>query len=109
MVAEVSFSQLAQGGEYLPQLLETNTQVEKYANQEMQATLKRAMMVLTSTEMEIVGMRHGFNDSEEMTFEEIGRLYNMSREGVRRIYERALFKLRRGSHRVLEDFLDSSR
>jgi RNA polymerase sigma factor (sigma-70 family) len=50
---------------------------------------------LTQREREILAMRFGFDEDEEMTLEDIGQRFGLTRERVRQIQEKALTKLRR--------------
>lgn len=51
--------------------------------------------VLDRRELEIIGMRYGFGDYEEMTQREIGRRLGISRSYVSRIEKKALQKLKK--------------
>ena len=49
---------------------------------------------LNTREEEILRMRFGFNSQEQMTLEEVGKKFGMTRERVRQIEEKALKKLK---------------
>lgn len=49
---------------------------------------------LTTKEIEIIRLHYGLVDGEKKTYVEIGNLYNLDREQIRRLCERALKKLR---------------
>lgn len=51
--------------------------------------------VLTDREKEIITMRYGLTNGEPHTLEEIGTVFNLSRERVRQIQTKAMRKLRR--------------
>ncbi|NES95085.1 MAG: RpoD/SigA family RNA polymerase sigma factor [Desertifilum sp. SIO1I2] len=51
--------------------------------------------VLTEREKDIISMRYGLITGEPYTLEEVGGLFNLSRERVRQIQTRAMRKLRR--------------
>lgn len=51
--------------------------------------------VLTEREREIISMRYGLLTGETLTLEEVGGLFNLSRERVRQIQTKAMRKLRR--------------
>lgn len=71
---------------------ETETQaVEQVASMALQATLEE---VLTARERSVILLRYGFGGHHEHTLEEIGRLFQITRERVRQIEEKALRKLR---------------
>ncbi len=57
--------------------------------------LKNALGNLTEKEADILKLRYGLNDGVERTLAEIGKVYNISRERVRQIISRALFKLKK--------------
>ncbi len=68
--------------------------------------LLRAMDVLTEREQMILKLRFGFDDGRPRTLEEVGRVYNVTRERIRQIEEKALRKLR---HPARRSRLDSFR
>ena len=51
--------------------------------------------VLTEREKEIISLRYGLSSSKPCTLEEVGGLFNLSRERVRQIQSKAMRKLRR--------------
>ncbi len=57
--------------------------------------LKDALCTLDDREKEIIKLRYGLEDGEEHTLAEIGKKYNISRERVRQIEAKALFKLKK--------------
>jgi len=56
--------------------------------------LDKAMTCLTDREREIITMRFGLNDGYELTLEEVGLVYGVTRERIRQIEAKALRKLR---------------
>jgi RNA polymerase primary sigma factor len=63
---------------------------------------------LTERERRILEMRFGLVDGYERTLEEIGRMYNVTRERIRQIEAKALRKLRHPTRvRHLQGFLDT--
>ena len=54
----------------------------------------RAMEVLTDRESKVIEMRFGLADGIQMTLEQIGQRFNVSRERIRQIEARALSKMR---------------
>ena len=53
---------------------------------------------LKPREMEVLMYRYGFYDGSPMTLEEIGKIYNITRERVRQVESRALMKIRRSRY-----------
>ncbi|MBD1922918.1 RNA polymerase sigma factor, RpoD/SigA family [Microcoleus sp. FACHB-831] len=51
--------------------------------------------VLTEREKDVIALRYGLTSSEPYTLEEVGCLFNLSRERVRQIQSKAMRKLRR--------------
>jgi RNA polymerase sigma factor (RpoD-like family) len=51
--------------------------------------------VLTSREKDVISLRYGLTSQEPCTLEEVGGLFNLSRERVRQIQTKAMRKLRR--------------
>ncbi|HNQ73270.1 MAG TPA: RNA polymerase sigma factor RpoD [Verrucomicrobiota bacterium] len=66
------------------------------------------LTTLTERERKILEMRFGLVDGYERTLEEIGKMYNVTRERIRQIEAKALRKLRHPTRvRHLQGFLDS--
>lgn len=61
--------------------------------------LLKSMIVLTEREQMILKLRFGFDDGRPRTLEEVGRVYNVTRERIRQIEEKALRKLRHPTRR----------
>lgn len=51
--------------------------------------------VLTEREKDVISLRYGLTSSEPFTLEEVGGMFNLSRERVRQIQSKAMRKLRR--------------
>ncbi|MEB3311759.1 MAG: RNA polymerase sigma factor, RpoD/SigA family [Snowella sp.] len=51
--------------------------------------------VLTEREKEVISLRYGLTSSQSYTLEEVGVMFNLSRERVRQIQSKAMRKLRR--------------
>jgi RNA polymerase primary sigma factor len=65
------------------------------------------LTTLTERERKILEMRFGLVDGYERTLEEIGKMYNVTRERIRQIEAKALRKLRHPTRvRHLQGFLD---
>ncbi len=65
---------------------------EAMMNQEISDVLSD---VLTEREKDVISMRYGLNSSQPYTLEEVGFMFNLSRERVRQIQSKAMRKLRR--------------
>jgi len=68
--------------------------------------LLKSMDILTEREQMILKLRFGFDDGRPRTLEEVGKVYNVTRERIRQIEEKALRKLR---HPARRNRLDSFR
>jgi RNA polymerase primary sigma factor len=68
--------------------------------------VQRALSTLTPREADVLGLYFGLNNNTSMTLEEIGERYNLTRERVRQIKEKATRRLRHSSrNRTLKTFL----
>lgn len=61
--------------------------------------LLKSMQILTEREQMILKLRFGFDDGRPRTLEEVGRVYNVTRERIRQIEEKALRKLKHPNRR----------
>lgn len=69
--------------------------------------LAEVLKTLTEREQEVLALRYGLFDGKEKTLEEVGILFNVTRERIRQIEAKALRKLRHPSRsRKLKDYLD---
>ncbi|MFC2165785.1 sigma-70 family RNA polymerase sigma factor [Acidobacteriota bacterium] len=59
--------------------------------------IEKALENHTERESKIIKMRFGLGDGNEYTLEEVGQQFNVTRERIRQIEEKALRKLRRSS------------
>lgn len=78
----------------------------------IQASLKeqirQVLKTLTPREEMVLKLRFGLEDGNEHTLEEVGQMFNVTRERIRQIEAKALRKLRHPSRaRKLKTFLDS--
>ncbi|MUG93937.1 RNA polymerase sigma factor, RpoD/SigA family [Scytonema sp. UIC 10036] len=79
--------------------------LEDEDNQSPEAKMNESMMrqeiwevlgdVLTPREKDVISLRYGLVTSEPCTLEEVGNMFNLSRERVRQIQSKAMRKLRR--------------
>lgn len=66
-------------------------------NDQLKDDLKRVISTLTEREQKIIDKRFGLTTGKEMTLEQIGKEFNVTRERIRQIEEKALRKLRHPS------------
>ena len=60
----------------------------------LRCEIKRALSSLTEREAEVVKLYYGFEKDNALTLEEIGEKFNLTRERVRQIKEKAIRRLR---------------
>ena len=83
-------------------LLETNREALK-------AQIDRAMETLDYREREILRLRYGLADGYTYTLEEVGKIFQVTRERVRQIESKAVRKLQQPYRaRTLVSFLDGA-
>jgi RNA polymerase primary sigma factor len=63
----------------------------------LQRTVARAVSSLTEKQAQILRMRFGFDNGDEHTLEEVGRVFDVTRERIRQIESKALEALRHPS------------
>lgn len=68
--------------------------------------LREVLSTLTEREQKVLELRFGLTSGHEMTLEEVGEIFNVTRERIRQIEAKALRKLRHPSRsRRLKDYL----
>jgi len=68
-------------------------------DESLKIEIERVLSTLTPREAKIIKLYFGINQERPLTLEEIGELFNLTRERVRQIKEKALRKLRHKSRR----------
>ena len=69
--------------------------------------LNEVLDTLTDREQKVLRLRFGMNDGRARTLEEVGKEFDVTRERIRQIEAKALWKLRHPSRsRKLRDYLD---
>ncbi|MBX3007546.1 MAG: sigma-70 family RNA polymerase sigma factor [Melioribacteraceae bacterium] len=63
----------------------------------LKSEIKRALSTLTEREAEVIILYFGLNKEHSLTLEEIGEKFNLTRERVRQIKEKAIRRLRHAS------------
>ncbi len=66
-------------------------------NESLKAEIDRALSSLSEREAEVIKLYFGLNKEHSLTLEEIGEKFNLTRERVRQIKEKAIRRLRRAS------------
>ena len=76
------------------------------AIESLKAEVSRILKLLTDKEQKVLRAFFGIDGSPEMTLDEIGGKYNLTRERVRQIKEKALRRLRRNTkNKLLKSYL----
>ena len=70
---------------------------DEILHRELEKTIRTVLHTLTPKEEKIIIMRYGLDDGTEKTLEEIGIKFNVTRERIRQIENRAFEKLRHPS------------
>ena len=79
-------------------------------NHNLREVTNSALQLLSPREQQIVRMRYGLNEAErEYTLQEVGEVFQVTRERIRQIEEKALLKLRNPYHsNKLLDFVSKN-
>ena len=73
---------------------ETEDPIDNLFQEEVRKTIAEVLSTLEEREQEVIGLRFGLTSNRPLTLEEIGNKYNLSKERIRQIVEKALKKLR---------------
>ncbi len=93
-------------GDFIPDN-ETMTPSEAASFNLLREQLNNALHTLTPREAQILKLRFGIDTGRAYTLEEVGLIFNITRERIRQIEAKALRKLRQYTRsRKLKDFLD---
>jgi RNA polymerase primary sigma factor len=75
-------------------------------NDSLRKEVQRALSTLTQREADVISLYFGLNGEHSMTLEEIGEKFNLTRERVRQIKEKAIRRLRHTSRsKTLKPYL----
>lgn len=78
---------------------------ERVAQKLLREQLEKVLNTLSEKEREILRYRYGLVDGTEYTLEQVGRMFNVTRERIRQIESKAIRKLRHPSRaKYLRDF-----
>ncbi len=74
--------------------------------QSLREEVQQGLSILSPREMEVLSAYYGLNNQKALTLEEIGELFDLTRERVRQIKERAIRRLRKSYNRnTLKSYL----
>lgn len=83
-----------------------NTPDNELMNDSLRREVQRALSTLTQREADVISFYFGLNGGHSMTLEEIGEKFNLTRERVRQIKEKAIRRLRHTSRsKALKPYL----
>ena len=85
---------------------ETNTPERELMVESLRKEIDRAISTLTPRESDVVRLYFGLNSKHPMTLEEIGEKFDLTRERVRQIKEKAIRRLKHTSRsKILKSYL----
>ncbi|HNQ82211.1 MAG TPA: RNA polymerase sigma factor RpoD/SigA [Bacteroidales bacterium] len=85
---------------------DTNTPEKELMVESLRKEIDRAISTLTSREADVVRLYFGLNSKHPMTLEEIGEKFDLTRERVRQIKEKAIRRLKHTSRsKILKSYL----
>lgn len=81
---------------------------ETVMRQHMKKDIRDLLKGLNLRERQVLVLRYGLNNYDPKSLEEIGRLFHVSKEWIRKIEKKALMKLRvEESHKYLSHYLNN--
>jgi len=93
-------------GDFVPDE-EVGTPIDVASNSVLREQLEKVLDTLTEREREVLKLRFGLEDGYSRTLEEVGHIFEVTRERIRQIEAKALKKLRHPSrNKVLRDYLE---
>ncbi len=93
-------------GDFVPDD-EVGTPVDVASNSVLREQLEKVLDTLTEREREVLKLRFGLEDGYSRTLEEVGHIFEVTRERIRQIEAKALKKLRHPSrNKILRDYLE---
>jgi RNA polymerase primary sigma factor len=76
-------------------------------NESIREEISRVLATLSEREADVVRLYYGIGESSTMTLDEIGNTFDLTRERVRQIREKAIRKLRKSAKNDLkQSFID---
>jgi RNA polymerase primary sigma factor len=95
---------------FLGDFIEDTTQLSPYeetSRELLRESIEEVLGSLDEREMKVLSLRFGLMGETPKTLEEVGKIFNVTRERIRQIEAKALRKLRHPSRRKkLQDYLD---
>ena len=93
-------------GDFIPDETQLSP-VDQASKQLLKDHLDEVLATLSEREAKVLKLRFGLEGSKQMTLEEVGRVFGVTRERIRQIEAKALRKLKHPSRRKkLQDYLD---
>ena len=93
-------------GDFIPDERELSPIVQA-SKQLLKDHLDEVLSTLSDREARVLKLRFGLEGNKQMTLEEVGRVFGVTRERIRQIEAKALRKLKHPSRRKkLQDYLD---
>ncbi len=93
-------------GDFVPDE-EVGTPVDVASNSVLREQLEKVLDTLTEREREVLKLRFGLEDGYSRTLEEVGHIFEVTRERIRQIEAKALKKLRHPNrNKLLRDYLE---
>ncbi len=93
-------------GDFVPDE-EMGTPVDVASNSVLREQLEKVLDTLTEREREVLKLRFGLEDGYSRTLEEVGHIFEVTRERIRQIEAKALKKLRHPKrNKLLRDYLE---
>lgn len=79
---------------------------EELMDESLRIEIERALQTLTPREADLIRLYYGLNGSHPMTLEEIGETFDLTRERVRQIKEKAIRRLKHTSRsKILKSYI----
>jgi len=93
-------------GDFIPDERELSP-IDQASKQLLKDHLDEVLSTLSDREARVLKLRFGLEGNKQMTLEEVGRVFGVTRERIRQIEAKALRKLKHPSRRKkLQDYLD---
>lgn len=106
--AKIDYENDSELGDFIPDSKKTPEEDEMYNDLKREINKVFDMCNLRPREVIVLKHRFGFDDYEPKTLQEIGKMYNLTRERVRQIEQQALSKIRKSSFaKTLIEYTDN--